>query len=246
MSFSSTYYTKYLDTTRVMFDNLPKVPHITVPLQEYGYNDARYEEGRGFRTETLNLNRTYLEKRQERIAKYTELKKAFDQVAVTYSGHVTRLRRELHDDPETSAALGLPGKRDRTMTGMIEQALNFYTTAAKPEILPKIDPFGFSTEKIQTDVDGVTNYQNLRAEYEKLKGECQSLIEQRDKSFKKLKAWVDALVATSKVAFAGNLQMLEEIGIFIRNRPRNKKKKKDTQEPQNTQEPQDTQTNQGG
>ncbi len=207
-----------------MFTNLQNAPHVTGPLVEYGYDEARYEEGRNLRTAVETLFRKYLEKRQERIGKYAELMQAFRQVTAVYMGHVKRLRKELPGEPETYAELGLAGERDRTIAGIIEQAINFYNTALKPETLTKIQRFGFTAVKLETDLSDINKYQSVRAAYEQLKGECQSLVEERDKAFKKLRAWVGAFIATCKVVFAGSLQTLEEVGIFIRNQPKPKPK----------------------
>jgi hypothetical protein len=50
------------------------------------------------------------------------------------------------------------------------------------------------------------------------------MVVERDKAFKQLRAWMAAFIATCRVVFADNLQVLEEVGIFVRNRPKPKEK----------------------
>ncbi|MCP5103850.1 MAG: hypothetical protein GY950_10750 [bacterium] len=228
MAFSSKRCAGYLEETRLIFVNLPKAPHISAELINVGFGDIRINEGKGYRGSAKTLFRKYLDKRQERIGKGKQVTRKFRKVKRKYSNNVSRLRKELVEDPQTYEELALTGNRDRSLVGLTEQIGSFYNIAMKPEVIVKIEPFGFTAETLQADFDELEEYRELRADYEKLKGECQSLIEERDKAFNKLRAWMGAFVAACKVAFEGSLQTLEEIGIFIRNRPKPKEKKPET------------------
>jgi hypothetical protein len=225
MSFSSTYYTRYLHNTQVTFDNLQKSPAIKERIAEYGYDDNRITEGMDLYNDVLTLFRQHLEKRQERMAMGKQLRALFRQIFAEYMGHVKRLRIELKHQPEASAELALAGKRERRWAAFIEQALNFYRSAINDAgTAGIIQGLGFTAEKMQQGLDRIETYQNQRSDYEKLKGECQRLVAERDLLFLRLRQWMAAFTATCRLAFVDNLQTLEEIGIMVRNQPRSRTK----------------------
>ena len=84
---------------------------------------------------------------------------------------------------------------------------------------------------------GQKGQKGQRSDYERLRGECQELVEKRHQAYVKLRDWRTPFITTCKVAYAGNLQSLERVGIFIRNRPKSRPKEED-----NAQDTQDTET----
>ena len=232
MTSISKVYSDYLHETGITFENLPKATSITERLVDYGYDGSRTQQGEALHTGAQTISRKLMDKRQDRDALFERIKAKRLEVYIEYIGNVKRLRKELSDDPETRVELGLNGKRARTVAGFIEETTNFYNKPINNTVLlDKIQGFGYTVEKLQGGLTGVQDYQGLCSDYEKLDGECQSLAVERDKAIKLLRAWMGAFIATCKVAFSDNLQTLEEINIFIRNRPKSRKQ----EEPGETQ-----------
>lgn len=235
MGFSNKFYANYIQTTQGMFDKMPKFPDFLATMTGFSYEDTRIQNGKDFCTGLSELHHSYLDKRQETLSKGAEVKKKFKEVYTEYINHVMRLREELRNDPETREELSLDGTRDRSRTGFIDQSTSFYVKTKKPEIFSKIEGFGFTMEMMENGSKGVEDYRKLRSEYERLKGECQDLVEKRHQAYVKLRDWRTAFITTCKVAYAGNLQSLERVGIFIRNRP--KPRPKEEQSAQDTENP---------
>jgi hypothetical protein len=226
MGYSNTYLSNYLEDTRVTFDNLPNLIEFRAVLTEHGYNDARIQQGAGFHSQSESAHYLFLEKRQLAKAKGKEMVTLFSGMFSVYMRHVKRLKREFAFDQDLLYQLGLVGPRDRKRATAVVQATNFYETAINDAgVFGKLQPLGYTAESLDSDFKKVKEYQSARAEYEKLNGECQELVEKRDKAFKMLRAWMNAFIATCKFAFADNLQALEKAGIFILNRPRPREKK---------------------
>jgi len=224
----------------VTFDNLGNNPGFVAKITDFGYDDTRILQGADLRTNAGSTFVRLLDKRQERAAKIIEVDQKYREIHTVFSGHAKRLRKELVNAPQTLAAVGFDGRLARTTTEIAVQATNFYNRLINGvQLLNQLQPFGYTLEKIQSDLAEVEVYQTLRSEYEKLKGECQSLVVERDKAFKQLRAWMAAFVATCRVVFADNLQVLEEVGIFVRNRP---KPKENTDENQNQADNTEVQT----
>lgn len=220
MGFSNKFYMNYLHRAGEIFESTGKFPDFLAIIAEYGYGAARIEQGQELFNVFAKYHYAYLEKRQDALSKFQSLNALYKNIFKEYMDYVKRLRVELVNDVETSAALGLGGERDRAKGVFLDQSTNFYSMAMKPEIFSKIQGFGLSMEKLQNSLDHVQKYLNLRNTYEILNGECQELVEKRGKAYTKSREWLTAFVTSCKVAYAENLQALEKFGIFILNRPR--------------------------
>ncbi|NIM15191.1 MAG: hypothetical protein GTO45_24770 [Candidatus Aminicenantes bacterium] len=245
MAFSNQELEDYLLETRVTFENVSTHTSFKATILDFGYDENRILEGVNKRVEAQRLFRLYIEKRQQKLGLKKKLDALFKAVYGEYSGHIQRLRKELILDEEATEILVLNGPRDRTRSGFIEMSTNFYTTAIKDiDMFNKIQRFGFTVEKLQSGLDGVEAFAVMNSQYEKLKGECQRLVVERDEAFKDLRRWMAAFIATCRVAYKDNLQTLEEVGIFVLNRPR-KKEKVDENENQTNDAEAQTQTEEG-
>lgn len=220
MGFSNKFYMNYLHIAGEIFESTGKYPDFLAIIAEYGYDAARIEHGRELFNEFAKYHYAYLEKRQDALSKLQTLRTLYKNIFKEYMDYVKRLRVELINDPETSAALGLKGERDRAKGGFIDQSTNFYNMAMKPGTFSKIRGFGLTMEKLQNSGNHVREYLDYRIAYESMDGECQELVEKRGKAYTKSREWLTAFVTSCKVAYAGNLQALEKFGIFILNRPR--------------------------
>lgn len=225
MTYSSQFFSNYLEETRITFDNLQHYPDITGAISGNGYPEARLNVGKDFHAAFHSLSHQYLDRRQSARTKGKEMVKKFLEISVRYRSHVNRLKKEFILDHEVLTQLGLTLPMDRRRAGFIVQVTGFYNKAlTNPNIFAKLQVLGFTEENLEQDRRCVEEYQALRSEREKIWGECQELISKRDKAYRDLKVWVDAFIATCKFVFADNLQVLEKIGILILNRPRRTKK----------------------
>lgn len=222
----------YLQKTRVIFKNIGKNPQIALALSDQSFSDSRIQEGLALHGAAEQAFRVVLERRQLRNAASEDVKQKYTECYAMYSGHLNRLRKELTDTPSVSEKLNLKGKRGRTIAKFIEETNLFYATALNnTEVAAAILPFGFTPETVQAAIDELSQYQNLRSEFERLAGECQKLLVDREKAIKALRKWMAALAAACRVAFTDNLQTMEEIGFFVRNKAKSKNGTGEPEEP---------------
>ncbi len=239
MGITSKFFSDYLEGTRVLFENLEKLPDFKTRILDVGYDDPRLVEGRDLRTKVEESFRLYLKAAEERNSQGKIVAQKLAEVMNEYMGYVNRLRWELVAEPEMLDLLGLLGRRDRAKSLVLEQVGRFYDVAENnAQVLPRIQRLGVTVEKIQAANAGIDGYKAELAEYERLKGVCQELVERRDAEFKPLRIWVTAFVASSRVAFAENKQALEQLGIFIRNRVKSPAKKQQPEEEQQQEQQQ--------
>lgn len=225
MAYSNQFYSSYLERTRTTFDNIPKFPDLQTAIAGHGYSDTRIQQGVELHEKFDTVIHAHLDKRQSTRAKGKEMRGKFDIVFAIYANHVRRLKKEFAGDEEVLAELKLSGPRDRRCASFIVQSTSFYNIGKnKPSVFVKLQELGYTTESLTADLDGVKEYQTIRSDYNKLNGECQELVVDREKAYRTLKAWMDAFIATCKFVYMDNLQTLEKIGIFVRNQPKKAKK----------------------
>jgi len=118
----------------------------------------------------------------------------------------------------------LDGERKRRISSFIVQATNFYTnTMSKQHILDSIARFQLTPERLQEELDKLKVLRDLHKQHTNLMGENQRLTLERDKKLAKLKRYMKQLKTVLFMLFEEeNPQILERLGIFVRNRPRPK------------------------
>jgi hypothetical protein len=232
MSKVGKIHSDYLRQTRVTFENIQNNAGIAAVLSGFGYGDVRIQEGLAIHGTAESVFRKLLDTRLRKRAASQDVRRVHNEAYAQYMGYVNRLRKELANDPPTREALGLEGIRGRTISKFIEEANHLYDTGLNdPEVAAVILPFGLTPELLQAALDSLVAYQTLRSNFTKLSGECQKLLVERDNAFKVLRRWMAALAAACRMAFADNLQTLEEVGIFVRNNPKSKSAGEPTEPP---------------
>ncbi len=224
MRFTNKTLGNYLEETRWIFANLDNSPDIKLKLVDEGYDDTRIQVGKQLHQEAQVLYRAYLEKQQERSAAKAASSSQYGLGFKAYITHLDRIRKEFPDDVYMNTTLDLDGRRERNMNELIEGATNFYNNALnKAEVTAKLQGIGYPVALLEQDRSLIEAFLGLRGEHKRISGECQRLKVDRDSAFRKLRRWIGAFISACKAAFKDNLQTLEVLGIFVRNRFRKKK-----------------------
>jgi hypothetical protein len=143
---------------------------------------------------------------------------------------VSVFKTALYDTPELIKELGLEGKRKATVPAFLTQAVNFYSNVkAKEHILAKVTTLEVTAEKMQAELDEISEVRDLHQQLINLMGECQRLTVERDAKLAELRRYMHQLKAVLFMLFEkDNHQTLERIGIFVRNRPKPKPAEEET------------------
>lgn len=212
---------KFLFNCGATFENLNQLADFKTRIDSQGYTETRLTEGETMYDEAVVLYSDHLDMVLESGAKGREVQDQLSVMLNTYTTIAERIRSEYEDDDKMLAGLGLYGKTPRYRASFIEQARRFYSKSInKADYAQKITLIGILPEKLQAELDALPGFQSLCREYEKLKGECQRLVVERDKAVKKLRKWMKAFVTTCRYEFKDNPQAMEAIKIFVRNGPK--------------------------
>jgi hypothetical protein len=226
---------KYLENTRITLQSLKDDTYVKGVILSFGYTDERLDEGIALRGEVDEVYQELITRRGEQAKASLVLTKKYDEISKKFSYLVSIFKTAFYETPALVKELGLEGGRKRRIASFIIQAINFYNNImSKPHILDSIARFELTPEKLQAELDEVTVLKDLHKQHTNLKGENQRLTLERDKRLAKLKRYMKQLKTILFMLFEEeNPQILERLGIFVRNRPRpksdNNKNDTDTQ-----------------
>ena len=217
MKISKRKMANVLASARVAIENAQANEEIKGFIVNYGFDDERLQEGSELLKTAEALYQEQKSKRGDQITVSNQLQEKFDHAYTLYMGYVKLSRLALKDDPGANTTLGLVGERNRTFSGFIAQAKQFYLNAMNnEEIFEKIKKFAITKEKLQAGLDLLSEIEKTDRPQESKKGASQDATLLRNTAFKELMQWMSEFTVASRIALASRPQLLETLGILAR------------------------------
>ena len=204
-------------------------------LSAYGYNESKLNEGKVILAEARNM---YEQQKTDYANKYgvsDELKKVTDEAYKAYMKTVKVARVAYEDDVNSQKRLVLDESRKKTFSGWVDQAERMYkniltNTETKKGVSnidnESISKYGYNIEKITAEYDLIKKAKELNMKYTLNNGNSQDVTQKKDDAIKIIDKWMSSFIKIARVAFEENKQMLEQLGIVVKNT----RKKKDNSE----------------
>ncbi|MCP5046935.1 MAG: hypothetical protein GY940_07165 [bacterium] len=222
----------YLEQTRITLDSLYGDTFIKTRILEFGYTDERLTEGITLRGEVSTLYNDLLTSRGNQAKMSFSLNEKYEKASFKFSFYAGLFKTAFHDTPELVKEMGLEGRRKRTVSTFLAQANNVYTNVVtKPHILDRLSGYSITAERMQEELDVIAQLKILHMDHSKAQGECQRITETRDEKLAELRRYMRQLRRVLFMLFKdNNIQILERINVFVRNR-RKPRTRKVTEEP---------------
>lgn len=207
-----------LEQCRVSLDNVEKQPKIAKLMAEMGYDTAAIAAGRELYFSTRKIYDFNKREDDETSVAYAAFKAVRDQLYDIYKLHRKRAKVVFLKDPEIIKQLELDYAIPRTYIKRIEAIKKFYVELLDNEPLQqKLLRLKVTTEELARAYKLITPLEQARNEYLIEKGESQDATQAKDKALGQLEDWMSEFYAVSKIALEDNLQLLEALGILVRN-----------------------------
>ncbi len=200
---------------RLALENARKNAEIKAALAQYGYNDARLQEGE----DKLEAAAQWQATQQDLYTSKTELSRQIAQdeqeLVDLYTNHLTIARFAFRNDEAWQNTLQLNGARIKVRAGKLEQIRTFYRRLTNPAI-NMMKKFGAVAEEIaqaqamsDSLVDVLSDRQNRQAE-------AQQAIQHRNQAMKAWETWFDKFTRVAEVALTDQPQLAEALSIEVR------------------------------
>lgn len=206
-----------LHNYEVIFTNLITQPEIKIAMAEYGYDEAKVNEGK----ELYTAARTAYDNNRSEIAQSTAARAAFDAQADTlfntYATHRRHTKVYYRRQPEIIKQLNINGQLPRAFAARLQEAQNFYNLlAGTPALLTPLATFKITADTVKEAQKQIDSTLALRAEYFREKGESQDATKVKDAAFRAIEMWLSDMFAVARIALEDTPQLLEALTKVIR------------------------------
>lgn len=207
-----------LERYRVALENVEAQSEIATIMAEFGYDSAMIEEGKQLFTKTREAYDLNVKEDDETSQAYSEFVEKRDNLEDTYSLHRKKAKVIFRKDLEIMKRLELDGAMPRVYVRWMETVKKFYTEMLSDTTLQeKIARLKVSAEDLNAANTLVNELEAARSEYLREKGESQDATTEKDTVFSKLDDWMSEFYAVARIALEDNIQLLEALGVIVRN-----------------------------
>ncbi len=182
-------------------------------LTPFGYSPERMAAARAQFEEAEKLQQAQQREYGEQFGATAAFEAAYEAADSAYMRSLKLARVAFKNDVQAQQGLGLNGRRKKSISGWVDQALLFYASLLeKPEFLAGLAQFGYDAAKVQAEMDLVTAVRAANVTQENEKGDAQKATQRRDASLDELDDWLADFKVVAEVALADDAQQLEKLG----------------------------------
>ena len=210
--------TATLERYRVALENVVSQNEIATIMAEFGYDSALIEEGKQLFTLTRQAYDLNVKEDDETSLAYSNYSEKRNLLTDTYSLHRKKAKVIFRKDLETMKRLSLDGSIPAAYVSWLETAKKFYLEVlADTEVQTKLSRLKITAEDLNAANTLISELETARSEYLKEKGESQDSTKQKDSTFANLDDWMSEFYAVARIALEDNIQLLEALGVIVRN-----------------------------
>lgn len=207
-----------LEAYRIALTNVELQPQIAATMAEFGYTSEAIAEGKALLTETQNIwnfNNQENNETREAYADFCEIENALDE---TYTLHRKKAKVIFRNEDIMLQRLALVGRTPKAFANKMSCMKTFYSEIiANEAIQAKLARLKFPKEEAEAGMSAITQVEAMRSTYLRETGESQEATQAKDAAFAKLDKWMQEFYAVAKIAMDDQPQLLETLGILVRN-----------------------------
>ena len=210
--------TATLERYRVALENVESQNEIATIMAEFGYDSEIVSQGKQLFTETRQAYDLNVKEDDETSQAYSDYSEKRNSLADTYSLHRKKAKVIFRKDLETMKRLSLDGSVPAAYVKWLETVKKFYSEVlADTALQTKLSRLKITAEDLTAANTLISELESVRSEYLKEKGESQDATKQKDSTFANLDDWMSEFYAVAKIALEDNMQLLEALGVIVRN-----------------------------
>ncbi len=193
-------------------------PKIFPALESIGYTKAQLN---GYLSEIETLKALSLKQISQQAKQYgltIELTKQKKELDAIYKKDLAFARVLFKGDVEATTTLELKGTRKRSYDNWFHQIANFYEQISNNHLfLERITVVGVTPQKINQIRERLKNIASVKEAQKKAMGNARKATEQRDEKINELSKHYDELIQLARIVLDDHSQLLESLGIVVRN-----------------------------
>jgi len=207
-----------LERYRVALENVEAQSEIATIMAEFGYDSAMIEEGKQLFTKTREAYDLNVKEDDETSQAYSDFAEKRELLDETYTLHRKKAKVVFRKNLEIMKRLELDDAIPRTYVKWMETVKKFYAEIlADTTLQEKIARLKVTVEDLNAANTLVNELEAARSEYLREKGESQDATTEKDTVFSELDDWMSEFYAVARIALEDNIQLLEALGVIVRN-----------------------------
>jgi hypothetical protein len=183
-----------------------------------GYPEVKLNEGKALLAEATTLAETQKKEYGELDAAQAQFKNEKQKANGTYMNMVAIARIAFKNDVQAQTTLELNGRRASTLSGWLKQTLGFYRAILANEgWKTAMASYGQTEEKLLAEIAAIEGVAAASENVRKEMGDAQNATLERDIKVEELADWINEYEVIARIALADKPQLLEKIGIVVKN-----------------------------
>jgi hypothetical protein len=195
--------------------NSPEIQSRMIP---FGYTPERIDQGFTLLNKAKRLTATQVGNYGDQYSATDKVDKLLADKYANYIVTVKVARVAFKHRPDMLVKFRLTGRRSRSLSGWLNDARIMYTNILEtPDALSILAMYGYSSEKLVAELDGVDQVEAMHSIRLGEKGEAQQSTLERDKAIDEICDWYSDFRAIVRIALYDAPQLLEALGIIKKN-----------------------------
>ena len=206
-----------LKKQRVLIFNSRK-PEIASKINIYGADSVYIDKGEGLYNEVIHLTENQKKEQQEESLAYDNYYEAKSYSVMKFKINRKIIKMASRADKNLQDRLKVYARRERNIEEWIQQSIEFYNLVLnEPEFLTSIAKYGITSEKLNQEKQELDFLRSLRNEAMSEKGQSQEATRLRNNKMEELEDYCYELKTIATIALEDNSQLLEALGVIVRN-----------------------------
>jgi len=207
-----------IESYRVALTNAETQSQIAATMSEFGYTTEVIAEGKALLAETQNMFIQNKHEDNETRVAYADFASKSLTLTETYTLHRKKAKVVFRNDDIQLQNLALKGRVPKAYINWVATMKTFYTEIiADTDLQAKLARLKFPKEEAEESIAAINEMEAARAVYLREIGESQEATQVKDAAFAKLDKWMQDFYAVAKIAMDEKPQLLEALGILVRN-----------------------------
>lgn len=203
-----------MDQASLTLHNLRSNEQLQMQLSQCGFDAYQMKEGEKLIEEARKLTEQLETVQRQSKEASLSLKNTRKHIHHRYMSHLSIARVAFRSDVGACDALGLKGKRERSLEQWLKQTQDFYRNSSP--YVEALQMHGVALHELDEIRILVGQLIQLASLQKQMQSRYQMLTQQKQETMELLKNWYDRLTRIARLALEDNPQRLEAIGIFVK------------------------------
>lgn len=213
-----TTESKFFERTRTALANAQSHPAIKAALNEYGMTDEVLAGLQDLYSSSLKTWEDNTQQDAEQNDTSNQYKILYIELQNMFKEHRDKVKLFFEREPEVLVKLGIKGVFPTKYNDFFDKVKQFYSTLQTDEtLLVKTTRIKIDAARVDAALVKLNELLSKRSDFDRENAESQDMTQKKNTAIIEIKEQMDEFDSIAKIALYNQPQLLEALGIFVRN-----------------------------